>query len=287
MKTYKYFNVLTLVFIAINLVACNKPSEKLINNDLLDSLIKKPAVTYWDLSGKVMSGDSCTCYGFENTDQFHNRADMPEAARKAGINNVAINVKYIISPEGKIVWAKAVNGKILRKDFANKIGFGIEEKAESLFKVGTQLKQYNKNKNLKPCYQVDLQRVHFGDLSIWQAVEECGTTAIKVPNTTNVVDFETKTISSFFEKNLLYPREEIAKQISGAVFVSFYVSPDHTIFEPNIVKGINPAFDAEAKRLLDLLVKSEILKDEPTNKKHTNNKEECYKVTMPILFELK
>lgn len=287
MKANRYFNLMTLILIAISLVACNKSSEKLTDEELLKKLIHQQPTSFWDLSGNIMSGDSCTCYGFENTDQFHNRNDMPEAAKKAGINNVAINVKYIISPEGKIVWAKAVNGKVLRKDFTNKIGFGLEEKAESLFKVGTQLKPFQTDKHLKPCYQVGLQKVQFGDLNIWQAVEEGKTTEIKVPNTTNVVDFETNAIRAFFEKNLQYPRAEIAKQISGAVFVSFYVSPDHTIFESTIVKGINLAFDAEAKRLLELLVKSNILKDNSNTKKHTTNKEECYKVTMPILFELK
>ena len=287
MKANRYFSVLTLVFIAISLVACNKSSEKLIDVQLLEKLSKQQPTSFWDLSGNLMRGDSCVQFGFENTNQFHNRTDIPEAAKNAGITNVAINVKYIISPEGKIIWAKAVNGKVLRRDFANRIGFGLEEIAENLFKVGTQLKQYNTNNNLKPCYQVDLQRVHFGDLSIWQAVEEGKTSEIKVPNNTNVVDFETNTIRAFFEKNLQYPRSEISKNISGAVFVSFYVSPDHTIFEPTIVKGINPAFDAEAKRLLDLLVKSNLLKDNSNTKKHTANKEECYKVTMPILFELK
>lgn len=145
-----------------------------------------------------------------------------------------------------------MNGKILHKEYTKRIGFGLEELAESIFNVASQLRQFNSIQNAKPCYQVDLQRVNFGDISIWQAVEEGKTSVNKVPNTTNEVDFETNKITSFFEKNLQYPRAEIAKQISGIVFVSFYVLPDYTIFEPTIVKGINPAFDAEAKRLLEL-----------------------------------
>ena len=258
MNANRYFNLLTLVFIAICLMACDKSSEKITYEKLLEKLINQQPTSFWDLTGNLLSGDFCVHFGFENVEQFQNRPDIPDAARKAGIQNVAINVKYIISPEGKILWSKAINGKIMRKESANKVGYGLEELAESLFKVGTQLKQYNSMKNLKPCYQVDLQRVHFGDLDIWQAVEEGRTSEIKVPNTTKVVDFESKDITKYFEKNLQYPRAEIAKQINGAVFVSFYVSPDHTIFEPTIAKGINPAFDSEAKRLLDLLVKSNI-----------------------------
>ena len=54
----------------------------------------------------------------------------------------------------------------------------------------------------------------------------------------------------FFEKYLSYPDEARLKMIEGVVEVSFIVSEDGKLLEPNIEKGVDPLLDNEALRVV-------------------------------------
>ena len=54
----------------------------------------------------------------------------------------------------------------------------------------------------------------------------------------------------FFEKYLSYPDEARLKMIEGIVDVSFIVSEDGKLLEPNIEKGVDPLLDNEALRVV-------------------------------------
>ncbi|MFW6043228.1 MAG: TonB family protein [Marinilabiliaceae bacterium] len=54
----------------------------------------------------------------------------------------------------------------------------------------------------------------------------------------------------FFERHLSYPEEARLKMIEGVVDVSFLVSEDGKLIEPDIEKGVDPLLDNEALRVV-------------------------------------
>lgn len=55
--------------------------------------------------------------------------------------------------------------------------------------------------------------------------------------------------------NLKYPQEALELGIEGKVYVKFVVTKDGSITNVEVVKGINPLMDKEAKRLIQNMPK--------------------------------
>ena len=301
----KIVNRLIALIFAISLVACGR-QDKPIDKAVLDKILKFSASAYFDLNGNWMQPEFAQHYGMDQNFQYWARTDMPKEAIKAGITNAKVEVQYIISPEGRIEYVSTSNSKQIGRAYTDSLGYGIENKAKSFFKIGTQLLRkpavYRSNikpEELKPCYQLVNTTIHFGDFQLWDAVESnVKHRDIKYFGGYASFNDGTDSLDAFFDKNMIYPKSEISKNISGIVQVSFYVSPDYKLFEPKIEKGINSAFDAEAMRLLSLLAKNteplkfDILKDlitEKLSKDKSNNqwtKEDYFKVYTTIVFNL-
>src|SRR5690606_25574977 len=56
----------------------------------------------------------------------------------------------------------------------------------------------------------------------------------------------------FLSTNMLYPRASRINGVEGKVLVEFVVEPDGTITSLNVLKGVDPAIDAEALRVMAL-----------------------------------
>lgn len=301
----KILNRLIALIFAIGLVACGH-QEKPIDKAILDKILKLGYPSFFDLNGNWMKPETAQNYGMDRYFQYWGRTDIPEQAIKAGITNAKVEVQYIISPEGKIIYVSTLYSKQIGRDYTDSLGFGIEDKAKSLFKVGTQLMSKPaaymsdiKPENLKPCYQLVNATIHFGDHQIWYAVEEnAHNRKIEYTEITTKFTEQTDSLDAFFDKNMIYPKSEISKNICGIVQVSFYVTPEYKVLEPKIEKGINPAFDAEAMRLLKLLEKNteplkfHTLMEEISNKLSKDksnrqwNKNDYLKVYTTIVFNL-
>lgn len=59
-------------------------------------------------------------------------------------------------------------------------------------------------------------------------------------------------LSEFIQANLRYPSESRSKGEEGSVFTSFVVKPDGTITDVKTIKGVSPALDAEARRIVEM-----------------------------------
>ena len=59
-----------------------------------------------------------------------------------------------------------------------------------------------------------------------------------------------KALRHFISDSTHYPKAAEAKGIQGKVFVSFIVNSDGKVIEPKVTKGVDPALDAEALRLI-------------------------------------
>ncbi len=60
---------------------------------------------------------------------------------------------------------------------------------------------------------------------------------------------------SFIKRNIKYPEEAINNGISGTVFISFVVETDGTLSNIKVIRGVHPALDAEAIRVIKLMPK--------------------------------
>ncbi len=57
----------------------------------------------------------------------------------------------------------------------------------------------------------------------------------------------------FFAKEVKYPATEASSGMSGTVFVGFIIETDGSVCDPMVMRGIGPAFDAEALRVIQYL----------------------------------
>lgn len=82
----------------------------------------------------------------------------------------------------------------------------------------------------------------------------------------------------FLAKNIIYPEEAKAKKIKGRVYVSFTVDKEGYIKSAKVIRGVHPALDQEALRVILSSPRWEPGKEKgkPVNVTYT----------MPIIFEL-
>lgn len=57
----------------------------------------------------------------------------------------------------------------------------------------------------------------------------------------------------FIQKKIRYPRAPRVQGIEGTVFVRFIVNGDGTVSDVEIIRGVHPDYDKEAKRVISLL----------------------------------
>ncbi|MFW6352522.1 MAG: TonB family protein [Bacteroidota bacterium] len=85
-------------------------------------------------------------------------------------------------------------------------------------------------------------------------------------------------IEKFFDKHMAYPKEARLEIIEGVVEVSFVVSDEGKLVEPNIEKSVDPLLDDEALRLVALMQDWK-----PARK---DGEVVDAKVTVPVRFQL-
>lgn len=84
-------------------------------------------------------------------------------------------------------------------------------------------------------------------------------------------------LMQFISDNLHYPEEYADSCIQGRVIVSFVIEKDGTVTKPKIVKGLNPAFDQEALRVVRMMPK--------WNPGSINGERRRMKYTIPVVFK--
>lgn len=55
----------------------------------------------------------------------------------------------------------------------------------------------------------------------------------------------------YIAENLTYPADAAKNKIQGRVFISFTVDKDGNVTDVKVVRGVHPALDAEAKRVVE------------------------------------
>ena len=60
-------------------------------------------------------------------------------------------------------------------------------------------------------------------------------------------------VMSFLTRNVQYPEEEKKKRITGRVMIQFIIDKEGNVTSPKILRGITPAIDTEAIRVINLL----------------------------------
>jgi len=82
----------------------------------------------------------------------------------------------------------------------------------------------------------------------------------------------------FISKNLIYPPTAVEQGIEGRVVIRFIVSAEGNIQSPRIIRGVAPAFDEEALRIINLMPE--------WNPGKQNGKSVAVFYTVPIRFKL-
>lgn len=282
----KYAAFLPILALLIAMFACgrknNGDSTKITYSTI--RLIESDTIgCHYNTKGEKIDYSSARTYLLgEMRDSLINLQLLPKAAFDAGITNAVVNVSFIVDTNGSVIFAKAENAKKLNEKWQSKLGYGIDSIAESLvrnFKL-TQVK----NPYGIPSLHHSMVMVHFGDYEVWQGAEGSHTSITTLYSSGNqeadynqIANLNLSKVLGLFNNNLQYPKSQIQNNISGRVIVSFVVTPSGKIIKPKIESGINEAFDTEAKRVLDLLVKSDLYIGKANNSI----------VKLPIVFALK
>lgn len=85
-------------------------------------------------------------------------------------------------------------------------------------------------------------------------------------------------IKEYFSKHLRYPRKAVRNNIEGKVFVTFTINEDGRISDVTLGKGIDPACDKEALRLISNMP--------PWKPGRYKGKPAKSSYTMPVVFKL-
>ena len=82
----------------------------------------------------------------------------------------------------------------------------------------------------------------------------------------------------FLNDKIIYPQEAQAKNIQGKVIVTFVIKADGSIYNPRVIKSVDPQIDAEALRVIRIMPKWKPSKQdgEATNQAFT----------IPIVFQI-
>ena len=83
---------------------------------------------------------------------------------------------------------------------------------------------------------------------------------------------------NFLSENIVYPAEAIENNEQGRVVLQFWIETDGKINDIEVIRGVSPAIDAEAIRLIELMPN--------WNPAENRGKKIRYKFTLPINFRL-
>ncbi len=277
----KYLMFIPLSAILFFAFACNKQNNPVSADD---KYAKYEYSCCFDENGKIIPIDSAKRY-LPDFSSFYNKLqdvrDIPAEAVKAGITNAVINLKTVRDPNGKLIYIKAINGKVVEGEWKSKLGYGLEEKAISLVRGYGDFKKVE-NPTGTAAYEHDIIRVQFGDVNVWKAKEE-PTLSItnqkgkKGDNSYNEMGkVNTDAMMRFVGKNIKYPESGIKSNISGTVYVTFKITNKGKIKDIKISEGINKDFDNEVLRVVNMFNTSGI--DFGTG--------DDFEVKLPIRFKL-
>ena len=79
-------------------------------------------------------------------------------------------------------------------------------------------------------------------------------------------------------QNIKYPKEAHDKGVQGRVLITFIVEKDGSITEPKVARGVSPALDAEALRVVSTMPKWKPAKQ--------RGQVVRVKYTIPVMFRL-
>ncbi len=83
----------------------------------------------------------------------------------------------------------------------------------------------------------------------------------------------------FIADNIVYPPSAKEEGIQGKVYIQFVIDKDGNVTKPQIMRGVNPALDREALRVISLMPK--------WKPGYLRGKPVLVKYTIPIMFKLK
>lgn len=253
----KYIMIIPVTAMLFFAFSCNNNKSMTPVQSDDEKYAKYELTCFFDENGKTIPYDSArrylSSYSFEDLTQ---NVPLTEEAIKAGISGAVVNLKIVKDPNGKIIYVKPVNGKIAEQDWKSKIGYGLEEKAVQIIKSLPQFTQVE-HPNGKPAYEHSIERVQFGDLNIWRAKEEHPIQVSMRNSKSNdpageMYNVNTDSMMQFISKNIKYPESGIKGNISGTVFVKFNIDQKGKISKIKITKGINPDFDNEVLRVVNM-----------------------------------
>ena len=279
----KYLMIIPLTAILLIAFACNNKSENPVKTE--DKYAKYEYTCCFDDNGKIIPMDSARRFtpDYLFYDKIENVRDLPEEAIKAGISTAVVNLNTVRDKNGKLIYVKAINGKIAGEKWKNKLGYGLEEKAENILRNLDDFKLVY-NPNGIPAFEHDLIRVQFGDIDVWRAKEEPETSIRMKRKETfdndpakNLYNFKFEKIQNFIAQNIKYPVSAVKNNISGTVFVKFNINNRGKIFNINISKGINKDFDSEVLRVMNLVNNSGV----------DIGYGDDYEINLPVKFQLK
>lgn len=226
---------------------------------------------------------------------------MPEAAAKEKITG-KIHVMFMVDEHGKIKDAKVHSAKLADdKEWSKKLGYGCDEEA---LRVVNMLPDWQpamyQGKPVKMWYNLP---IIFGSMEVWDAKhpysikyeysDEKITQEVKKENAKKPVGERINSqlessptfgeyyyeVLDFISKNIKYPDEMRKNNVSGTVYVDFVIDEKGKVTDVKVDKGIAPALDNEALR---------VIKSMPDWKPGTKDgKPVKMKITIPISFKLK
>jgi TonB family protein len=219
----------------------------------------------------------------------------PDEASK--INFVGqVNLLAYIDENGKISNPVIINTRDSESDeYKSKLGYGCDEEAIRFVKA---IPDWNPAMYQgKPCKTAIHFDLIFGDQDIWFAKTQRNMMSIEpiydssedslaaIANAK--ADGKHKDMNQeslpfvdmkFLTENLVYPEKWKMSDISGYVNVSFIIDKDGSIKDPKIERSINPDFDNEVLRVINIMPKPkpEIDRGVPVKTR----------VTLPVYFKL-
>lgn len=148
---------------------------------------------------------------------------------------------------GGMVYVDAVlNNKIvnLKKDTFFDINFPFEKKKKDMILFDGEIK--NKNVVWKESTANKNSKLNF-------AIEEFNSNIAVMTIVEKMPEFKggQSKLFEYLGKNIKYPEEAKAKNISGKVYLNFIVETDGRISNVKVLRGVNPILDKEAKRVVE------------------------------------
>lgn len=246
--------------------------QKAIVEKLLKLKSKTSGEIFCDLSGKPIGSDIANYY-LENGLKATNN-ELTAEAKNANVKSAMVTVRTVIGPDGKFLYAKAINGKINNRTMkADEYGL-MTSSEQIILKSCLKVLVGNADKdksNLQLGYNCKDIWIYFGDYNFYtsqfESIEVHSTDPKKTEKFQNLfldnnnlrLIQEKIDSDKAIKKAELSIMENLTKEKFYMVKVTFYVNPELEIFNPKIENGINPEFDNAYLNVLKEISNSHIL----------------------------